>query len=101
MNCDNDSPYSRGSYNNTEVEALYYGTHPILHSTTRQTILPQDVYSTVDNITDLPETVHNVVQNYRGRSEEIRKERARQFVYDTHYGPEKYLEMRSLLFPNG
>ena len=73
--------YKTGAYNNTEVEALYYGVMPILHTSVTATILPRECYLTSDDGSDIPELV---AANVDRVMDPARVKRAREFVNDTH-----------------
>lgn len=88
--------YRRGSYNNTEVEALFYGACPILHSSTLQTDLPRDVYLSVDKAEQIPEAISEAIKNGFAL-DAARRRRARDFVIVKHLASNRYQDMRRLL----
>lgn len=85
--------YRRGSYNNTEVEALWYGACPVLHSSTRRTVLPADVYVTVDRADEIPAAVSGAAKSGFAL-DPARTARAREFVLDTHFYVDRYADLR-------
>jgi hypothetical protein len=90
------APYKRGSYNNTEVEALYYGACPVLHRSASKTALPDDVYQRVRHAGDLPSVIHDSIHDGFALDPK-RRQRARDFVLDVHLASSRYLEMREML----
>jgi len=88
--------YKLGSYNNTEVEALYYGACPILHSSTLQTDIPKDIYLVTENGKDIPKLVENAIRNGFAISPKRRKI-ARDFVIQKHLASNRYQDLRNLL----
>lgn len=88
--------YQRGSYNNTEVEALYYGALPILHSSTLQTDLPHDVYVTVSKGEDIPGVVESAIKSGHALSPR-RQQLARDFVLSKHLAAHRYQDIIKLL----
>lgn len=88
--------YRRGSYNNTEVEALYYGACPILHSSTLQTDLPQDCYLTVDSADEIPGKVKEAIKSGFATDPE-RQGTAKEFIIGKHLASERYAEIRRML----
>lgn len=90
------APYKQGSYNNTEVEALYYGACPILHRSASKTILPEDIYLKVRHAGDLPVTIHDAIHDGVAL-DPVRRKRAQEFVLDTHLASARYLDLRKML----
>lgn len=76
--------YQSGSYNNTEVEALWYNCIPVLHNSTLKTDLPKECYITVKDEKEIPEKVGDILRNGMVR-DQTRLERAREFVVDKHW----------------
>lgn len=87
--------YRKGSYNNTEVEALYYGACPILHSSTLQTDLPKEAYLTVGSGDEIPAVVREALKTGFALDPKRRK-LAREFVLDKHLASKRYQELRDL-----
>lgn len=87
--------YRRGSYNNTEVEALWYGACPILHSSTSQTALPEGTYLPVDCAEEIPATVQYAVSTGYALSPR-RQDMAREFVSDTHMASHRYRDVKEM-----
>lgn len=88
--------YKRGSYNNTEVEALYCGACPILHSSTLGTDLPKDVYIQVDSAEEIPTKVKNAISSGFA-IDPARQRRARDFIIQKHLAKDRYMDLRNLL----
>ncbi len=88
--------YRKGSYNNTEVEAMYYGAYPILHSSTLQTDLPEDCYSPVDSADEIPLVVKEAIKSGFAIDPK-RQQRAREFILNKHLASDRYQEIRGLL----
>lgn len=87
--------YQKGSYNLTEVEALYYGACPILHESAVNTLLPREVYLTTKDGTDIPELIRDGLKSGFFQSEKRRKQ-AREFVLENHLASKKYRELKGL-----
>lgn len=90
--------YKKGSYNNTEVEALWYNCVPILHSSTSQTDLPTDLYARVKDETELPSIV-KFLSKEKLHQDTRRLEKARQFIIDKHWAADRVHDMLDLLLP--
>lgn len=88
--------YRSGSYNNTEVEALYYGALPILHESTRKTDLPADVYRTVKGGDEIPGVVREALRSGAALDPK-RQDAAREFVLAKHYGRHRYLDLKGAI----
>jgi hypothetical protein len=88
--------YKRGSYNNTELEALYYGACPILHRSTLQTNLPQDTYLAVRSAEEIPDAVYDAI-GLGYALDPARQRRARDFVLDKHLASSRYQDLKDLL----
>lgn len=88
--------YRRGSYNNTEVEALWYGACPILHSSTSQTALPEGTYLPVDSEDEIPATVQYAISNGYALSPR-RQAMAKEYVMDTHMASHRYRDVKEVL----
>ncbi len=88
--------YKLGSYNNTEVEALFYGACPILHNSTLQTALPKECYIAVDSAEEIPKAIQQGISSGFALSGSRRK-LAREFVLDTHLASKRYQDTRDLL----
>jgi|LSQX01.1.fsa_nt_gb glycosyltransferase involved in cell wall biosynthesis len=91
-----NNTYKLGSYNNTEVEALYYGACPILHSSSRLTAIPKEVYQSVDSADEIPDTICRSLKSGFALDEE-RREKAREFVIRKHLASSRYKDVRELL----
>jgi len=89
--------YRLGSYNNTEVEALYYGCCPILHESTKQTDLPEEVYLSVASAEEIPDTVAKALKEGTATNEK-RMQTARKFINGKHNAIDRYQDLRSLLW---
>lgn len=88
--------YKRGSYNYTEIEALWYGACPILHESTKQTILPQDCYLTVGSAEEIPSVVCGAIKSGFAMCKD-RREKARRFICRKHLASKRYQDIRDLL----
>ena len=88
--------YRRGSYNNTEVEALWYGALPILHSSTKGTDLPTEVYLAVDKAEEIPLVISEFIKSGFALDEK-RRAKAREFVREKHLASARYKDLRSRL----
>ena len=88
--------YKKGSYNLTEVEALYYGACPILHSSTLQTNLPKDTYISIDAGVEIPQAIQNALKTGFAVSED-RREIARNYVEQNHSADKHYRFLKGLL----
>jgi hypothetical protein len=87
--------YRQGSYNNTEVEALWYGACPILHESTLKTDLPPEVYLPVGGGQEIPNVVRAALApNFA--LDPIRRARAREFVADKHLASKRYQDVKRL-----
>lgn len=87
--------YRRGSYNNTEVEALWYGCLPILHESTTGTDLPKDCYLIVRNAEEIPGAVREAIENGYALDPE-RRSKAREYVRQKHLASNRYQDLRKL-----
>lgn len=88
--------YIKGSYNYTEVEALWYGACPILHERVLQTIIPRDCYIAVASPDEIPNAVHEAIKSGFALSPE-RQRKAREFVIKYHLASKRYLDIRNVL----
>ena len=88
--------YKTGSYNNSEVESFYYGACSVLHESTLNTILPQDCYIAVKDETEIPDAIHEAIKSGFALDPE-RIKRAREFVRRTHWGVNKYKQLKNLI----
>jgi hypothetical protein len=93
---DKNETYRYGSYNYTEVEALYYGACPILHSSTGQTDIPKDAYLSVSKGEEIPDVVKTALKDGFALDPK-RRQRAKEFVLDRHLASRRYLDLRRLL----
>lgn len=85
--------YQKGSYNLTEVEALFYGACPILHSSTLQTQLPKAVYLTTNDGSDIPQLINEAIKSGFALSPE-RMRRARDYVIENHLASNRYKDLK-------
>lgn len=88
--------YKAGSYNNTEVEALWYGACPVLHSSTSGTRMPSDLYVGVTKSDELPDAMEQAARGGFALSED-RRRAARDFVYKYHMAATRYQDIRKVL----
>lgn len=70
--------YSSGSYNNTTVEALYYGCVPVVHESVLKSQIPKDLLLPVADLKDYPD----VIARYDIR--QYNRKQAREYVMDRH-----------------
>lgn len=91
--------YQLGSYNNTEVESLYYGCLPILHESTEGTILPPGLYHPVEDASGITDFLEDVTKRSKEwmESDKGRQKEAKEFVMENHYYLDRYKEVRELL----
>jgi hypothetical protein len=87
--------YKRGSYNLTEVEALWYGCLPILHTSTLQTALPQEVYRAVSSADEIPDTIVSCLADGYVL-DPTRQRRARDYVIDNHLASNHYRKLKEI-----
>lgn len=83
--------YRNGAYNYTTIEALLYGSCPILHSQAQKSIIPKEFFLFVDDPKDIAELVKTKVDfalNPR------RQELAMEWVMETHSGKGMYKNIR-------
>lgn len=73
--------YKSGAYNITTIEALLYGSCPILHEQARLSIIPHDLYLTVKDSSEVSEVIKN---NKDFALDPDRIRRAREWVIETH-----------------
>jgi predicted transcriptional regulator with HTH domain len=76
--------YLNGSYNSTIVEALYYGTVPVVHSNMLKSDIPSELLLAVDKIEDYPEAVRKF------RLKDYDRRWAREYVEDSHNADRLY-----------
>ena len=88
--------YKKGSYNNTELEALFYGAHPFLHESTLQTDLPKACYTPLASPDLLPNAI---AKRLRVSSAKVERERetARSFVIQNYSSARYYDKLRKYL----
>ncbi|MEK0326122.1 MAG: hypothetical protein QQN63_10510 [Nitrosopumilus sp.] len=88
--------YRQGSYNNTELEALFYGAMPILHESTLNTDIPKEVYAAVSSGDEIPDLVEKLIRDGTALNSE-RREKARDFVMQNYSAMKQYLIIRERL----
>ncbi|MGB5686407.1 MAG: hypothetical protein WBM35_11375 [Candidatus Electrothrix sp.] len=74
--------YKQGSYNNTTVEALYYGALPILDFQATKSPVPNDLFYTVDSPLGLPDL--DWLRLREKACDPGRRAKAREWVLDFH-----------------
>jgi hypothetical protein len=79
--------YRRGSYNNTIVEALYYGCVPVVHKNLLRSAIPDNLVLPISDLAKYPEAI--MKYDVRGYP---RKE-AREYVNDNHSAYKLYDEV--------
>lgn len=87
--------YKLGSYNNAEVEALWYGAVPILHSSVKGCDLPSDLYIPVDTPQEVPGVLTEAIKSGIVFDRK-RKEKAKEFVIKKHRAFDRYQDLRSI-----
>lgn len=90
-------PYFLGSYNNTEVEALWCGAIPILHSSAHRTDLPKNTFLTVDSAQEIPAVVEKALKEKMIHDPQ-RNLSAVKFINDKHYYLDRYEQVKRSLF---
>lgn len=85
--------YKRGSFNYTELEALYYGALPILHETALNTDLPEDCIEVVSTGEELPEVIAKLVKEKESKRIK-RREKSKKFVEENYSARTQYLTIR-------
>lgn len=86
--------YKSGSYNNTTVEALYYGALPILHTQVRKSPIPDEVIATVGSCEEIPD---RVASSSGFAMDPARQKAARDWVLDFHDVSKIYKELKECL----
>lgn len=74
--------YREGSYNNTEVEALYWGVWPVVARQVEKSPIPSECLIMVDDAAKLPELIETAVDQPMAGSHEGKI--AREWVLDIH-----------------
>lgn len=88
--------YKVGSYNGTESEALWYGACPILHETTLNTIMWNDIFISVKDQTEIPGKIEKAIES--GFALGVgRQSKARRFVKQYHDLDDRYSELKEVL----
>lgn len=85
--------YKNGSYNNAEVEALWYGACPILHKSTLNTSLPQETFLAVERADEIPELI---AWSKDFAIDPDRINAAKQYIRDTHWGSKVYKQLKEM-----
>lgn len=85
--------YQRGSYNNTELEALYFGAIPILYKTAVNTDLPKGTFLTVESAEEIPDVVNRAIKD-RMHLNPKRQATGREFVLDNYSAHVQYHKLR-------
>lgn len=79
--------YRNGAYNYTTVEALLYGSCPILHDQARLSQIPHELYLTVKD----PKDIAGLIKPGKDFAlDPIRQNNAREWVLDTHSDKKTY-----------
>jgi hypothetical protein len=92
----NKKAYKKGSYNNAEVEALFYGACPILHESTLNAGIPEDCFLPVASEKEIPDAIHSAIKSGFAIDPE-RQQRARRYVCGRHWASKKYQELKQLI----
>lgn len=70
--------YQSGSYNNTTVEALYYGCVPVVHESVLKSQIPKELLLPVADLKDYPDVIAKYdISQYN-------RKQAREYVMDRH-----------------
>lgn len=85
--------YKSGSYNNTEVEALWFGALPILHTSAAGTPIPENLYYVVKGGEEIPDAIRDAIGTGYALDPD-RQAAARDFVRERHMAGPRYLELR-------
>jgi hypothetical protein len=86
--------YQQGAYNYSTIEALLYGSCPILSEQTKKSIVPQEFYLTVDNADQVAELIRTK-QDFALDQDRIKA--AREWVLKQHSSFGMYNELKSAL----
>lgn len=86
--------YQKGSYNLTEVEALYYGALPILHSSATQTSLPKEIYIPVSTAEEIPNAIRTGIKGMV--LDPKRRSIAREYVLDNHLASKHWRSLKEM-----
>lgn len=86
--------YTQGSYNNTTIEALAYGSVPVLAEQARLSAIPPDLFFTVEDAADLPGRLSEV---WEMSLDPDRRTRARKWVEEHHGADKVYREIKEAL----
>ena len=86
--------YKKGSYNNTELEALYYGAVPILFTAAANTDLPEESFRTVSTGEEIPEAVARLIKDGTALDTQ-RRDRARDWVMSNYSADTQYMKLRA------
>lgn len=85
--------YKKGSYNNTELEALYYGAVPILYAAAANTDLPKESIRTVSTAEEIPDVVESLIKD-KVVMNVARRERAKAWVMENYSATSQYLKLK-------
>lgn len=79
--------YRNGAYNYTTIEALLYGSCPILHDQALKSDIPKEFYLTVSDPKDIPTYVEHYTEFALDPKRQVN---AREWVLDTHSSKKMY-----------
>lgn len=91
----NKQAYKTGSYNNAELEALYYGACPILYESALGAGIPEDCFIPVRDQTEIPSSVETSLETGYATCSERRK-KSREFVMNKHWAPKLYSRLKDM-----
>jgi hypothetical protein len=79
--------YRNGAYNYTTIEALLYGSMPILHDQALKSDIPKDLYIAVSDPKDIPYMIKTMSADALNP---VRQIQARRWVMETHSAKKMY-----------
>lgn len=82
--------YTNGAYNITTIEALLYGSCPILAEQAKKSVIPNEFFLTVDDARDIPDLIK---QNYAFAIDPDRIQAAREWVLERHSAEHMYKQV--------
>lgn len=86
--------YQNGAYNITTIEALLYGSCPILSGQTKKSVIPNDLFLTVDDARDIPELIK---KNLNFAIDPVRVQKAKDWVLERHSAKYMYAKIKSAI----
>lgn len=86
--------YTNGAYNITTIEALLYGSCPILAAQAKKSIIPQEFFLTVEDAREIPNLIK---KSHDFALDENRIEKAKAWVLERHSAKNMYAELLEAL----